>query len=64
MSVNRLGLKASVAVSALAVMFVAPWTAHAQSVLRLVPQADLKILDTVQTTNNITSNERSRMAAA
>ena len=24
--------------------------------LRLVPQADLKILDTVQTTNNITSN--------
>jgi peptide/nickel transport system substrate-binding protein len=25
-------------------------------VLRLVPQADLKILDTVQTTNNITSN--------
>src|SRR6476469_898986 len=31
-------------------------TALAQSVLRLVPQADLKILDTVQTTNNITSN--------
>ena len=31
-------------------------SAHAQSVLRLVPQADLKILDTVQTTNNITSN--------
>ena len=31
-------------------------TAGAQSVLRLVPQADLKILDTVQTTNNITSN--------
>ena len=27
-----------------------------RSVLRLVPQADLKILDTVQTTNNITSN--------
>jgi peptide/nickel transport system substrate-binding protein len=56
MSINRLDLKAIVAVSALAVMFVAPSGAHAQSVLRLVPQADLKILDTVQTTNNITSN--------
>ena len=31
-------------------------TAGAQSVLRIVPQADLKILDTVWTTNNITSN--------
>ena len=31
-------------------------SAGAESVLRLVPQADLKILDTVQTTNNITSN--------
>jgi peptide/nickel transport system substrate-binding protein len=30
--------------------------AQAQSVLRIVPQADLKILDTVWTTNNITSN--------
>ena len=30
--------------------------AGAQSVLRIVPQADLKILDTVWTTNNITSN--------
>jgi peptide/nickel transport system substrate-binding protein len=31
-------------------------SAEAQSVLRIVPQADLKILDTVWTTNNITSN--------
>ncbi len=30
--------------------------AQAQSVLRIVPQADLRILDTVWTTNNITSN--------
>ena len=30
--------------------------AGAESVLRIVPQADLKILDTVWTTNNITSN--------
>ena len=28
----------------------------AQTTLRIVPQADLKILDPVQTTNNITSN--------
>ena len=31
-------------------------SAQAQTVLRIVPQADLKILDTVWTTNNITSN--------
>ena len=31
-------------------------SAGAESVLRIVPQADLKILDTVWTTNNITSN--------
>src|SRR5262249_25628322 len=30
--------------------------AAAETVLRIVPQADLKILDTVWTTNNITSN--------
>ncbi|MBI1777314.1 MAG: ABC transporter substrate-binding protein [Proteobacteria bacterium] len=30
--------------------------AHAETTLRLVPQADLKVLDTVWTTNNITSN--------
>ncbi len=30
--------------------------ARAETVLRIVPQADLKILDTVWTTNNITSN--------
>ena len=40
----------------LAVILPCSWSAHAQTVLRLVPQADLKILDTVQTTNNITSN--------
>ena len=44
------------ATGALALILACSWTAHAQSVLRLVPQADLKILDTVQTTNNITSN--------
>jgi peptide/nickel transport system substrate-binding protein len=31
-------------------------SAAAETVLRIVPQADLKILDTVWTTNNITSN--------
>jgi peptide/nickel transport system substrate-binding protein len=45
---------AAMAAAALATILAA--AAHAQSVLRLVPQADLKILDTVQTTNNITSN--------
>jgi peptide/nickel transport system substrate-binding protein len=30
--------------------------ARAETVLRIVPQADLKILDTVWTTNNVTSN--------
>src|SRR5450631_1358727 len=56
MDVNRLGLKAIAAAGALALILASPWSAFAQSVLRLVPQADLKILDTVQTTNNITSN--------
>ena len=43
---------------ALAALAVLAWTAGAQAetVLRIVPQADLKILDTVWTTNNITSN--------
>src|SRR5215831_143435 len=42
----------------LAVLLVAGLgtVAGAESVLRIVPQADLKILDTVWTTNNITSN--------
>jgi peptide/nickel transport system substrate-binding protein len=40
--------------AAAALMLSAP--ASAQSPLRIVPQADLKILDTVWTTNNITSN--------
>ncbi len=48
-------INAAMAAAALATILAAA-TAHAQSVLRLVPQADLKILDTVQTTNNITSN--------
>jgi len=46
---------------AVAVLAALAWTAgvsgaQAQTVLRIVPQADLKILDTVWTTNNITSN--------
>jgi peptide/nickel transport system substrate-binding protein len=43
---------------ALALVLAAGLTtaAGAESVLRIVPQADLKILDTVWTTNNITSN--------
>ncbi len=56
MDVNRRRWKGVTAAGALALILAAPWTVHAQSVLRLVPQADLKILDTVQTTNNITSN--------
>jgi peptide/nickel transport system substrate-binding protein len=44
------------AAGALALVLAAAGAVQAQSVLRLVPQADLKILDTVQTTNNITSN--------
>jgi len=46
------------ALAALATLAVLAWTAGAQAetVLRIVPQADLKILDTVWTTNNITSN--------
>ena len=55
MGLNRLCFKAVMATSLLA-MALAVTSARAQSVLRLVPQADLKILDTVQTTNNITSN--------
>ena len=47
------GLSAA-ALGALATLAVP--VALAQTTLRLVPQADLKILDTVQTTNNITSN--------
>src|SRR5258708_6370115 len=38
------------------VLGLASPTARAETTLRLVPQADLKILDTVWTTNNITSN--------
>jgi peptide/nickel transport system substrate-binding protein len=42
----------------LAALLIALWagSASAETTLRLVPQADLKILDTVWTTNNITSN--------
>src|SRR5438132_5942076 len=56
MGLNRRGIKAAMAAASLAIILAVPWTAHAQTVLRIVPQADLKILDTVQTTNNITSN--------
>src|SRR4030095_5116681 len=56
MSLNRRGFKAAVAAGTLAIIAAAATTAYAQSVLRVVPEADLKILDTVQTTNNITSN--------
>ena len=56
MDLKRHGFKGALAAGALAIVLAGPTTAHAQSVLRLVPQADLKILDTVQTTNNITSN--------
>ena len=56
MRVNRRNLLQATATGALALILANPWPAIAQSVLRLVPQADLKILDTVQTTNNITSN--------
>ena len=56
MGLNRRGIKSALAAGALAIVLAGPTTAHAQSVLRLVPQADLKILDTVQTTNNITRN--------
>ncbi|MET0682096.1 MAG: ABC transporter substrate-binding protein, partial [Casimicrobiaceae bacterium] len=55
MGLNRRGIKGALAAT-LAIVLTGPMSAHAQSVLRLVPQADLKILDTVQTTNNITSN--------
>ena len=56
MSVYRRNAFRATAAGALALILASPWSAIAQSVLRLVPQADLKILDTVQTTNNITSN--------
>ncbi len=56
MSLNRRAIKRAITAGALAIILPTAWAAHAQSVLRLVPQADLKILDTVQTTNNITSN--------
>jgi peptide/nickel transport system substrate-binding protein len=56
MSLNRWGIKLAMTAIALALVVAAPASVRAQSVLRLVPQADLKILDTVQTTNNITSN--------
>ena len=56
MNPNRRSFKGVTATGALALILVCSSAAHAQSVLRLVPQADLKILDTVQTTNNITSN--------
>ena len=56
MIVDRWGLKLGMMTVALAIALAGPTTGHAQTVLRLVPQADLKILDTVQTTNNITSN--------
>ena len=56
MRVNQRSLLGATATGALALILANPWSAIAQSVLRLVPQADLKILDTVQTTNNITSN--------
>jgi peptide/nickel transport system substrate-binding protein len=41
---------------ALAAAVALPWAARAETTLRIVPQADLKILDTVFTTANITSN--------
>ncbi|MEO8133638.1 MAG: ABC transporter substrate-binding protein [Betaproteobacteria bacterium] len=56
MGVKQRNLCGLTAAGLFAFMVFLPWAAHAQSVLRLVPQADLKILDTVQTTNNITSN--------
>jgi peptide/nickel transport system substrate-binding protein len=56
MGLNRRDIKTAMAAVALAIVLGGPTALHAQSVLRLVPQADLKILDTVQTTNNITSN--------
>ena len=56
MNSNRRGFKGAMAAGALAIILAGPWAAHAQTVLRVVPQADLKILDTVQTTNNVTSN--------
>lgn len=50
------GLAVGAAIGALAIMWTAADEAQAQTVLRIVPQADLKILDPVQTTNNISSN--------
>ena len=45
-----------VAGAALAAVLTWPMLAQAETTLRIVPQADLKILDTVFTTANITSN--------
>src|SRR6185369_3756075 len=56
MILNRWGIKLAMTVVALALVAAAPASVRAQTVLRLVPQSGLKILDTVQTTNNITSN--------
>src|SRR2546430_16693783 len=56
MNPHRRSFKAITATGALALALIFSSAAYAQSVLRVVPQADLKILDTVQTTNNITSN--------
>jgi peptide/nickel transport system substrate-binding protein len=57
MSSFRIGVRATtLSLFALVALITVAPVARAQSVLRLVPQADLKILDTVQTTNNITSN--------
>jgi peptide/nickel transport system substrate-binding protein len=56
MESQSMGIKLAMTAIALAIVVAAPASVRAQSVLRLVPQADLKILDTVQTTNNITSN--------
>src|SRR5258706_11323122 len=56
MGLTRRHINAAITAAVLAIVLAGPLCAHAQSVPRLVPQADLKILDTVQTTNNITSN--------
>ena len=46
MGIDRRSIKRALA-AMLAIVLAGPLSAHAQSVLRLVPQADLKILDTV-----------------
>src|SRR5260221_6416326 len=53
----KLSLAKTALAAALPLVLAAAGTpASAETTLRLVPQADLKILDTVWTTNNITSN--------